>query len=45
MRITFLKSKSITFKKSIGYIQQQRRRLSCFKKGVFNTQEGHILER
>ncbi|WP_314699291.1 hypothetical protein [Prevotella jejuni] len=34
----------VTYKKSAHYIQHKRRRPACFKKGVFNTQEGHILK-
>ena len=34
----------VTYKKSARYIQHKRRRPSCFKKGVFNTQEGHVLK-
>ena len=35
---------NITYMISVCYLQRWRRRLSCFKKGVFNVQEGHVLE-
>jgi len=35
---------NITYMISVCYLQRWRRRLSCFEKGVFCVQEGHVLE-
>ena len=44
MGILLLNNQFVTFIKSESYKQCQKRRPSCFKKGVFNTQEGHVLK-
>ena len=44
MGIPPLKHKTITHNKSTYYEYHYRRRPSCFKKGVFCTQEGHVLK-
>lgn len=45
MSIMFLVITFITYTKSECYGQNMRLCLSCSKKGVFNVQEGHVLER
>jgi len=44
MGILLLNNQFVTFIESESYKQCQRRRPSCFKKGVFNTSEEHVLE-
>ena len=39
-----IRNEYVTVMYSVGYRQQRRRRLISIKKGVFNMQEGHILE-
>ena len=39
------RNRRTTSRHSDSYKQESRRRLTRFKKGVNNTQEGHVLER